>query len=133
VAGERIRGEGVHRRRAPGGARRWRVEVLLSQDERRELGQRAGAAKVSLARYLVDAALERPQTPSERRVRKAELHHTDRLIAGMAADIKQLANGADSTAGIPAATSEALAVLRRLTAAVEAIAEGAGYDLAREP
>jgi len=128
VAGERMRGEGVHWRRAPGGARRFRVEVLLSQDERGELARRASTTRVSVARYLVDAALDRPETPAQRRVRKAELHHVDRLIAGLATDIKELAT-VDNATGT---TSQALGLLERLTAAVEAIAEGAGYELDRE-
>ena len=133
MAPEHIRGEGVRRRRATGGARRWRLDVLLSDDERRELKHRATSSKVSLSRYLVEAALDRPQTPAERRVRKAELHHVDWLISGMATTFDQLARVAQASGQIPAETGEALDELKRLTVAVETIAAGAGYDLADEP
>jgi hypothetical protein len=106
---------------------------LLSDDERRELKHRATSSKVSLSRYLVEAALDRPQTPAERRLRKAELHRVGRLIGGMAKNINQLARVAHATGKIPAETGEALDELKRLTVAVEAIAEEAGYDLEREP
>jgi len=51
----------------------------------------------------------------------------------MAADIKQMAKVVHSTGKVSVPTCEALGELKRLTAAVEAIAEGAGYDLVREP
>jgi hypothetical protein len=66
-------------------------------------------------------------------MRKAELHRVDRLIAGMATDLHQLAKLADATGKIPAETSDALVDLRRLIAAVEAIAVAAGYDPERDP
>jgi uncharacterized protein YfaA (DUF2138 family) len=133
MAAERIRGDGVHRRRATDGPRRHEVRVRLSAAENRELRRRATEGKVSLSRYLVESALDRPATATERRVRKSELHHVDRLIAGLATNISQLARVAHATAQVPAETAEALDELKRLTVAVETIAAGAGYDLVGEP
>ena len=133
MAAERIRGDGVHRRRATDGPRRLEVRVRLSAAENRELRRRATEGKVSLSRYLVESALDRPATATERRVRKAELHHVDRLIGGMATNISQLARVANATAQVPAETAEALDELKRLTVAVETIAQAAGYDLVGEP
>jgi hypothetical protein len=133
MAAERIRGDGVHRRRAGDGPRRHEVRVRLSAAENRELRRRATEGKVSLSRYLVEGALDRPATATERRVRKAELHRVDRLIGGIATNIDQLARVANATGQVPAETGEALDELKRLTAAVETIAAGAGYDLAGEP
>jgi hypothetical protein len=130
MAAERIRGEGVHRRRATDGPRRHEVRVRLSDAENRELRRRATEGRVSLSRYLVDGVLDRPATATERRMRKAELHRVHRLIAGMATNIHQLVN---PTAEIPAETRAALVDLRRLTAAVEAIAVAAGYYPERDP
>jgi len=133
MTAERIRGEGVHRRRATDGPRRHEVRVRLSDAENRELRRRATEGRVSLSRYLVDGVLDRPATATERRMRKAELHRVHRLIAGMATHIHQLSKLADPAAEIPPETSVALVDLRRLTAAVEAIAVAAGYYPERDP
>src|SRR5271166_6402362 len=126
VAGQRIRGEGVHRRRSPDGPRRHAVRVLLSDAEIEELKRRATAGRVSVARYLVDGALGRPDTPTERRVRTAELARVERLLRGLATNVNQLAMVANATGKLPLATAPALTELTAVREAVLAIARAAG-------
>jgi len=79
-----------------------------------------------VARYLVDAALGRPDTPTERRVRTAELARVERLLRGLATNVNQLATVANATGKLPLATAPALAELAAVKEAVLAIARAAG-------
>jgi len=123
---ERTRGDGVNRRRAPDGRRRHSVRVLLSDGEAQELRRRAIEGNVSVARYLVDAALERLDTPTERRVRMAELDRMERLIRRVAASIDLLAKVADASGKLPAETTAALGDLSAIRQAVWSVARAAG-------
>jgi len=95
----RQRGEGVNRPWAPG--RHSRVEATLSSDEAGELARRARAAGVSRARYLIDAALDRPDTISERRAWAIEVERAERVMRTVATNVNQLARLARSTGRIP--------------------------------
>ncbi len=123
--GGRQRGEGVNRPWAPG--RHLRVEATLSADEADELARRARAAGVSRARYLIGAALDRPDTISERRAWAGEVERAERVMRTVATNVNQLARLARSTGRIPEGTGETLTAVREASAALMAMARAAGY------
>jgi len=100
----------------------------VDETERAELERRAGAAGVSVGRYAIEAALDRADTPAERRVRSAELFAVQRMIRGMATNINQLARVANTNGAVPAAVATALAALDALRSDVEVIARAAGRE-----
>jgi len=115
------------RRRTAEGPRARRVEVLLNTAEAAELTKRAEAAHVSLARYLVEGALDRHLTAAERRLAQAELFRVKRMIAALATDVNQLARMA-TLAGVAAPdTGQTFRAIEDLGATVSAIARAAGY------
>jgi uncharacterized protein (DUF1778 family) len=123
--GERQRGEGVNRPWAAG--RNLRVEATLSADEADQLASRARAAGVSRARYLIDAALDRPDTISERRAWAREVERAERVMRTVATNVNQLARLARSTGRIPEGTGETLTAVREASAALMSMARAAGY------
>jgi len=123
--GERLRGEGVNRPRLAG--RHLRVEVTLSTEEAGELARRATAAGVSRARYLIEAALDRPDTISERRAWANEVGRAERVVRGLVTKVDQLARRARATGCVPENTGDTLVALREASAAVTAMARAAGY------
>jgi hypothetical protein len=131
VASERIRGEGVHRRRAPDGPRRQRVEVLLSPAEATELKRRAARSGVSLARYLIGAALDPLDTPAERHMRSVELLAVHRMLRGIGTNINQLAKIGNAHGFVPAGTTDALAALRSISERVEVLTQGSEREVPR--
>ena|GEM_PF-3495059 len=123
--GGRLRGERVNRPRLAG--RHQRVEVTLSKEEAGELARRATAAGVSRARYLIEAALDRPDTIAERRAWANEVGRAERVMRGLVTKVDQLATLARSTGRIPEGTGETLTAVHEASAAVTAMARAAGY------
>ncbi|MGZ4288113.1 MAG: plasmid mobilization protein [Solirubrobacteraceae bacterium] len=83
-------------RRAPrANRRRVSQQVMLSEDERQRLRERAAELSVSVPRLLVESALAGVETPSERREMIAELFEVRRLLATVANNVNQLAKAAN--------------------------------------
>ena len=70
-------------------------QVMLSEDERRRLRDRAAELGVSVPRLLVESALAGVETPSDRREMIAELFEVRRLLATVANNVNQLAKAAN--------------------------------------
>jgi len=120
------------RRRSAEGPRARRVEVLLSAAEAAELTKRAEAAHVSLARYLVESALDRHLTPAERRLAMAELFRVKRMVGTMATSLDQLARKAILASEPSPDTRKAFEAVEDLGVAVTTIARAAGYTVEPE-
>jgi hypothetical protein len=71
------------------------VRSKLSDDERKQLRERAAGLGVSVPRLLVESALDGVETPTDRRRLVAELFETRRLLATVANNVNQLAKAAN--------------------------------------
>jgi hypothetical protein len=113
-------------RRPRGQDRRIRLEVKVNQTEREGLRARARTREVTVARLLVDAALERPLPAPRSPVAKVTRELTDELLAGLdrvrgelapiGNNINQLAHAANIAGQVTAENrlEDALADYRRL-------------------
>ena len=72
-------------------------QVTLTEEEQRELRERAGRLGVSVPRLLVESALSGVETPAERRAWLAELFELRRLLATVANNVNQLAKVANTS------------------------------------
>jgi len=108
------------------GGRRHQVKVRLSEEEYAAVGARAAAARVSVPRLLVEAALAGDAvTASERRALISELLAARRMVAAMGGNLNQLARMANTAGQVrPEVTAAAEAAQRaadRLAAAAAAV------------
>ncbi|GAB2868601.1 hypothetical protein GCM10022221_81970 [Actinocorallia aurea] len=100
--------------RHPGG-RKHAVKVLLSDEERAELVERAEEARLSVPRLLVESALAGGRrTASERRGLVAEFLAVRRLVAAIGNNVNQLARAANATNRTPAELPVVLDALKRV-------------------
>jgi len=86
-----------------------------------------GGGRVT-ARYLIDAALDRPDTISERRAWAKEVERAERVMRTVATNVNQLARLARSTGRIPEGTGETLTAVREASAALMAMPGRPGTD-----
>ena len=89
------------RRRREAEPRRVSQQVLLTEEERDQLRERAGELGVSVPRLLVESALSGVETPAERRAWVAELFELRRLLATVANNVNQLAKVANIGGELP--------------------------------
>ena len=103
------------------GGRQHRHEVRVTPEEEALLMQRAVAARVSVPRLLVEAALaERGETPTERRDAVTTLFGLHRLLAGVANNVNQMTKALHGTGEMPAQAPEVLAAVRRTAERIDA-------------
>ena len=77
-------------------------QVTLTEEEQRELRERAAGLGVSVPRLLVESALCGVETPAERRAWMAELFELRRLLATVANNVNQLAKVANTSGELAA-------------------------------
>lgn len=130
-------GRGAARmKRLPGG-RSHQARVTMSDGEYAVIAARAAAARVSVPRFLAEAALAGDAvTASERRALVAELLAARRLAAALGGNLNQLARVANATGQLrPEVTAAAAAAGRaadRLRAAAAAIEAGRATGVAKQ-
>ena len=123
MAGERRRGRRrSYSRGTPGQSRRRRFQygVRVSGEERAALEERAVASGVTVARLLVDAALERPLPPARAVVGAEELVVVDRavgLLDDLIAELARIGNNINQLAHV-ANISGDVTIERRLRGAL---------------
>ncbi|WP_170177740.1 plasmid mobilization protein [Thermomonospora umbrina] len=108
--------------RHPGGRKR-AVKVLLTEEERATIVRRAEAARVSIPRLLVEAALSgNARTATERRAIVIEVLAVRRLVAALGNNVNQLAKVANSTGEIPDQLPAVLDAVQRVLDRLDATA-----------
>jgi len=83
--------------------RRFQYGVRVSEQERAALEERAGASGVTVARLLVDAALQRPLPPARAAVGAEELVAVDRavgLLDDLIAELGRIGNNINQLAHV---------------------------------
>jgi len=117
---------GVPRRyRSIDGLHTRRVTFRASDAEVAELGRRARAVGVSVARYVATAALERDETVSERRMWAAEVCRAERIVRGVADGIEALLVAQGAGGQGPEGITEVLVAVREAAEAVVAMGRAA--------
>jgi hypothetical protein len=120
------RPKGRSRRSREAEPRRAYQQVTLTEDERERLRARATELGVSVPRLMVESALSRVDTPTDRRRVIAELFEVRRLLATVANNVNQLARAANISGQVDAGrrleqtlgdVDELLARVRGLTGA----------------
>lgn len=106
---------GERRQRRRKGGRSHVFKVTLDDDQNEALLVRAKAAGVSRQRYVVDAALSpEARTVPERRATAGQFSVVLRELKAIGNNVNQLAMVGNSTGGVPAGASDALASIARL-------------------
>jgi uncharacterized protein (DUF1778 family) len=110
-------------RRVPGGRKR-QVSLCLTDDEYEALRSRADRAKVSVPRYLIEAALSgSASAAAEQRQLRRDVERTQLVLAGLANNVNQLAKWANTNRVLPDSFESALGDIGRATAAVTEAAQ----------
>jgi uncharacterized protein (DUF1778 family) len=105
-------------RRVPGGRKR-QVSLCLTDDEYAALRRRADRAKVSVPRYLIEAALSgSASAATEQRQLRRDVERTQLVLAGLANNVNQLAKWANTNRVLPDSFESALGDIGRATAEV---------------
>jgi uncharacterized protein (DUF1778 family) len=95
------------------------VSLCLTDDEYAALRRRADRAKVSVPRYLIEAALSgSASAATEQRQLRREVERTQLVLAGLANNVNQLAKWANTNRVLPDSFESALGDIGRATAAV---------------
>lgn len=111
------------RQRGARGGRQIVHRVKLTHAHERELQHRAAAAGVTVARYMVEAALSRGgETPAAKRALRSEFLRAKAQVVGVARNVNQIAAVANGegrlAAGADEITDVIYATVARLDAAV---------------
>ena len=110
-------------RRVPGGRKR-QVSLCLTDDEYAALRGRPDRAKVSVPRYLIEAALSgSASAATEQRQLRRDVERTQLVLAGLANNVNQLAKWANTNRVLPDSFESALGDIGRATAAVTEAAQ----------
>ena len=105
-------------RRVPGGRKR-QVSLCLTDDEYAALRSRADRAKVSVPRFLIEAALSgSASAATEQRQLRRYVERTQLVLAALANNVNQLAKWANTNRVLPDSFESALGDIGRATAAV---------------
>ena len=105
-------------RRVPGGRKR-QVSLCLTDDEYAALRRRADRAKVSVPRYLIEAALSgSASAATEQRQLRREVERTQLVLAGLANNVNQLAKWANTNRVLPDSFESTLGDIGRAMAVV---------------
>jgi hypothetical protein len=114
------RRQGRRRQANAEGGRPHRHEVLATEEQEARLRQLADEQRVTVPRLLVEAALaQQGETPTQRRDTMTELFRLQRLLAGVANNINQLARAANSTGELPEQLGVTMAALRRTSERID--------------
>jgi len=110
-------------RRVPGGRKR-QVSLCLTDDEYAALRSRADRSKVSVPRYLIEAALSgSAAAATEQRQLRRDVERTQLVLAGLANNVNQLAKWANTNRVLPDSFESTLGDIGRATAAVTEAAQ----------
>ena len=105
-------------RRVPGGRKR-QVSLCLTDDEYAALRSRADRAKVSVARFLIEAALSgSASAATEQRQLRRDVERTQLVLAGLANNVNQLAKWANTNRVLPDSFASTLGDIGRAMAVV---------------
>lgn len=110
------------RANAPGG-RPHQHMVRVTVMEEGQLRLLADAQRVTIPRLLVEAALSRGETPSERRLALIELFRMRRELAGLATNVNQIAHAVNIDGRMPVGSAATLVQIEDLVAKVDAAIE----------
>jgi ABC-type transporter Mla subunit MlaD len=96
----------------------------LTDDEYEALRSRADRAKVSVPRYLIEAALSgSASAAAEQRQLRRDVERTQLVLAGLANNVNQMAKWANTNRVLPDSFESALGDIGRATAAVTEAAQ----------
>ncbi|WP_155976923.1 plasmid mobilization relaxosome protein MobC [Nocardia sp. 348MFTsu5.1] len=113
------------RRKNVVGGRSISHKVMVSPGEESMLAARASAARVTIPRLLVEAALApRGETSTQRADLAAAMFASYRMLASLANNINQIAKATNSTREVQPDTDAALAAVRRAAFRLERTLEG---------
>jgi hypothetical protein len=114
------RRQGRRRQANVDGGRKYRHEVLATEEQEGRLRKLADEQKVTVPRLLVESALaQRGETPTQRREAIAELFALHRLLSGVANNVNQLARATNATGELPDQLGAVLGAVRRTTARLD--------------
>lgn len=116
------------RRRRVEGGRQHRHEVKVTPEEEGRLLQLALRYRVSIPKLLVDSALAGGAATAaagaaEREALVVELFDCQRVLAGLANNVNQLARVANATGELRAETTATIAAARRLTLRIDELVD----------
>lgn len=113
------------RRKNVAGGRTIPHKVMVSPGEESMLAARASAARVTIPRLLVEAALANTgETSTQRADLAAAMFASYRMLASLANNINQIAKATNSTREAQPDTAAALAAVRRAAFRLERVLDG---------
>ena len=127
---ESIGGRAARMRRTPGG-RHQRLVVRLTEDEERQIRQRADAKGLSAQRFVIEAALSgSAQSAATRRHAAVEVRAARVVLKGAANNLNQLTKWANANHALPAHLERLVGDIDRAVLAVERAAGELGMAFA---
>jgi uncharacterized protein (DUF1778 family) len=125
-----VTGRSARMRRAPGG-RHQRLVVRLTEEEERQIRQRADEKGLSAQRFVIEAALSgSAQSAAARRHAAVEVRAARVILKGLANNLNQLTKWANTNHALPAYLERLMDDLHRAVLAVERTAGELGMAFA---